>query len=70
MGNGMGNYSYFDTFIIWSPRRVCVFIFMLTGFRGLHITLVAIVLANIWASVNKGHFSEDRHVTFEAAALY
>jgi cytochrome c oxidase subunit 3 len=44
--------------------------FMLTGFHGLHVTLGAIMLLVVWARTLKGHFTEERHFAFEAAAWY
>ena len=44
--------------------------FMLTGFHGLHVTLGAIMLFVILIRSMKGHFSEEHHFAFEAAAWY
>jgi len=44
--------------------------FMLTGFHGLHVTLGATILFVILIRSMKGHFTEDHHFAFEAAAWY
>ena len=44
--------------------------FMITGFHGLHVTLGAIMLTVAWARTLKGHFTEEHHFAFEAAAWY
>lgn len=44
--------------------------FMLTGFHGLHVTLGAIMLTVVLARSMKGHFTEENHFAFEAAAWY
>ncbi|MGB5718480.1 MAG: cytochrome c oxidase subunit 3 [Gammaproteobacteria bacterium] len=44
--------------------------FMLTGFHGLHVTLGAIMLFVVMIRAMKGHFSEEHHFAFEAAAWY
>ena len=44
--------------------------FMLTGFHGLHVTLGAIMLFVVMIRAMKGHFTEEHHFAFEAAAWY
>ncbi len=44
--------------------------FLLTGFHGLHVTIGAIMLAVMWVRTAKGHFTQDNHFAFEAAAWY
>ncbi len=44
--------------------------FMLTGFHGLHVTLVATMLLIILLRAMKGHFSAEHHFAFEAVAWY
>ena len=44
--------------------------YMLTGFHGLHVTLGAIMLFVVMIRAMKGHFSEENHFAFEAAAWY
>jgi len=44
--------------------------YMLTGFHGAHVTIGAIMLAVMLARVIKGHFDNERHFAFEAAAWY
>ncbi len=44
--------------------------YMLTGFHGLHVTLGAIMLFVVMIRAMKGHFSEEHHFAFEAAAWY
>jgi cytochrome c oxidase subunit 3 len=44
--------------------------FMLTGFHGLHVTIGAIMLTVVLLRSIKGHFSEENHFAFEAAAWY
>lgn len=44
--------------------------FMLTGFHGLHVTIGAIILTVILLRSIRGHFTEERHFAFEAAAWY
>jgi cytochrome c oxidase subunit 3 len=44
--------------------------FMLTGFHGLHVTIGAIMLTVVLLRSIRGHFSEENHFAFEAAAWY
>ncbi|WP_126452435.1 cytochrome c oxidase subunit 3 [Sulfuriflexus mobilis] len=44
--------------------------FMLTGFHGLHVTIGAIMLTVMLFRAIKGHFTEENHFAFEAAAWY
>jgi len=44
--------------------------YMLTGFHGLHVTLGAIMLFVVMIRAMKGHFTEEHHFAFEAAAWY
>jgi len=44
--------------------------FMLTGFHGLHVTVGAIMLLVVMLRSMKGHFTEENHFAFEAAAWY
>ncbi|MBL4763076.1 MAG: cytochrome c oxidase subunit 3, partial [Gammaproteobacteria bacterium] len=44
--------------------------YMLTGFHGLHVTIGAIMLTVILVRSIKGHFTEENHFGFEAAAWY
>ncbi len=44
--------------------------FMLTGFHGAHVTIGAIMLSVMLARVIKGHFDNEHHFAFEAAAWY
>jgi len=44
--------------------------FMLTGFHGLHVTIGAIMLLVVLLRSMKGHFTEENHFAFEAAAWY
>lgn len=44
--------------------------FMLTGFHGAHVTIGAIMLAIMLVRAIKGHFTEEHHFAFEAAAWY
>ncbi|MEM7406073.1 MAG: cytochrome c oxidase subunit 3 [Pseudomonadota bacterium] len=44
--------------------------FMLTGFHGFHVTVGAIILLVIMLRGMKGHFSQEQHFAFEAAAWY
>jgi len=44
--------------------------FMLTGFHGLHVTIGAIMLLVMMFRSMKGHFTEENHFAFEAAAWY
>jgi len=44
--------------------------FMLTGFHGMHVTVGAIMLSVILLRSIKGHFSDEHHFAFEAAAWY
>jgi len=44
--------------------------FMLTGFHGLHVTIGAIMLLVVMLRSMKGHFTEENHFAFEAAAWY
>ncbi len=44
--------------------------YLLTGFHGMHVTIGAILLTIILIRVAKGHFTEDKHFAFQAAAWY
>ncbi len=44
--------------------------YMLTGFHGLHVTIGAIMLLIMLLRSMKGHFTEENHFAFEAAAWY
>jgi cytochrome c oxidase subunit 3 len=44
--------------------------YMLTGFHGLHVSIGAIMLLVILLRSMKGHFTEENHFAFEAAAWY
>ena len=44
--------------------------FLLTGFHGLHVTIGAIMLAIMLVRCLKGHFTDEDHFAFEAAAWY
>jgi len=44
--------------------------FMLTGFHGFHVTVVAIMLTVILARCIAGHFKPDHHFAFEAVSWY
>ena len=44
--------------------------FMLTGFHGLHVTLGAIILTVVLFRSIAGHFTQEGHFAFEAAAWY
>ena len=44
--------------------------YMLTGFHGLDVTLGAIMLFVVMIRAMKGHFTEEHHFAFEAAAWY
>ena len=44
--------------------------FMLTGFRGLHVFVGAVMLVVIWLRCMSGHFTPRQHFAFEAVAWY
>jgi cytochrome c oxidase subunit 3 len=44
--------------------------FMATGFHGFHVLVGTIFLAVCLIRAQKGHFTQERHVGFEAAAWY
>ena len=44
--------------------------FMATGFHGFHVFVGTIFLFVCWRRAIKGHFTQDRHFGFEAAAWY
>jgi len=44
--------------------------FMATGFHGFHVVVGTIFLAVCLLRALKGHFTQERHVGFEAAAWY
>jgi cytochrome c oxidase subunit III len=44
--------------------------FMATGFHGFHVIVGTIFLAVCLARALKGHFTQDKHLGFEAAAWY
>jgi cytochrome c oxidase subunit III len=44
--------------------------FMATGFHGFHVLIGTIFLAVCLMRVYRGHFSQEKHVGFEAAAWY
>lgn len=44
--------------------------FMLTGFHGMHVTIGSIMLGIMLVRCLKGHFNNEHHFAFEAAAWY
>ncbi len=45
--------------------------YVLTGFHGLHVTVgLLLILAVLWRSQQKGHYSGESHFGVEAAELY
>ena len=44
--------------------------FMATGFHGLHVIIGTIFLFVCYLRVRAGHFTQDKHIGFEAAAWY
>lgn len=45
--------------------------YVLTGFHGLHVTIgVLAILAVLWRSRTKGHYSDEHHFGIEAAEIY
>ena len=44
--------------------------FMATGFHGFHVIIGTIFLGICWYRARIGHFTQDKHVGFEAAAWY
>ncbi|MBI2381761.1 MAG: cytochrome c oxidase subunit 3 [Gammaproteobacteria bacterium] len=44
--------------------------FMLTGFHGMHVTIGTIMLIVMLGRCLKGHFTNENHFAFEAAAWY
>ena len=44
--------------------------FMATGFHGFHVFVGTVFLFVCWRRAIKGHFTQDRHFGFEAAAWY
>ena len=44
--------------------------YLATGFHGFHVIVGTIFLAVCWFRVQKGHFTAENHVGFEAAAWY
>ena len=43
---------------------------MATGFHGFHVFVGTVFLFVCWRRAKKGHFTEDKHFGFEAAAWY
>lgn len=44
--------------------------YLLTGFHGMHVTIGALLLTIMLIRVIKGHFTEEKHFAFQAAAWY
>lgn len=44
--------------------------YLLTGFHGMHVTIGALLLTIMFIRVIKGHFTEEKHFAFQAAAWY
>ncbi|MDJ0732983.1 MAG: heme-copper oxidase subunit III [Nostocaceae cyanobacterium] len=45
--------------------------YVLTGFHGLHVTVgVLAILAVLWRSLKKDHYSSEKHFGIEAAEIY
>ena len=44
--------------------------YLLTGFHGMHVTIGALLLGIVLIRVIKGHFTEQKHFAFQAAAWY
>lgn len=44
--------------------------YLLTGFHGMHVTIGALLITIMLIRVLKGHFTEEKHFAFQAAAWY
>jgi cytochrome c oxidase subunit 3 len=44
--------------------------FLATGFHGVHVIIGTIFLFVCWLRVRQGHFTQEKHIGFEAAAWY
>ena len=44
--------------------------FMATGFHGVHVIIGTIFLFVCYLRLRRGHFTQDQHIGFEAAAWY
>ncbi|HEC28757.1 MAG TPA: cytochrome c oxidase subunit 3 [Gammaproteobacteria bacterium] len=71
---GLQAYEYIEAYHIYNLKLTSgaygSTFFMLTGFHGLHVTIGAIMLTVVLLRSMKGHFTEEHHFAFEAAAWY
>jgi len=63
-------YEYTHAHFSFSDNIYGANFFMATGFHGAHVVIGTIFLAVCLARVYAGHFTQDKHVGFEAAAWY
>ena len=64
-------YEYFHLEFGLTTNLFASSFFVLTGFHGLHVTFgLLLILAVLWRSREKGHYSSSSHFGVEAAELY
>ncbi|RDH48271.1 cytochrome c oxidase subunit 3 [Fischerella thermalis] len=64
-------YEYFRLEFGLTTNLFASAFYVLTGFHGLHVTIgVLAILAVLWRSRKKGHYSSEKHFGIEAAEIY
>jgi cytochrome c oxidase subunit 3 len=64
-------YEYFHLEFGLTTNLFASAFYVLTGFHGLHVTIgVLAILAVLWRSRKKGHYSNEKHFGIEAAEIY
>lgn len=67
---GLQAYEYTHAYFSFSGNIYGANFFMATGFHGVHVIIGTIFLAVCLFRAMKGHFTQEQHVGFEAAAWY
>ncbi|SRR5579883_703244 len=64
-------YEYFHLEFGLTTNLFASTFYVLTGFHGLHVTFgLILILAVLWRSLKKGHYSSESHFGVEAAEIY
>ncbi|MGJ5675590.1 MAG: cytochrome c oxidase subunit 3 [Nostochopsis sp.] len=64
-------YEYFHLEFGLTTNLFASAFYVLTGFHGLHVTIgVLAILAVLWRSLKKDHYSSEKHFGIEAAEIY
>jgi len=64
-------YEYFHLEFGLTTNLFASTFYVLTGFHGLHVCFgLLLILAVLWRSMKKGHYSSEKHFGVEAAEIY